>query len=1061
MPKREDINSILVIGSGPIVIGQACEFDYSGTQACKALMEEGYKVILINSNPATIMTDPDFSNRTYIEPLTVDIVEKIIKKEKPDALLPTIGGQTALNLAMDLDKAGILKKYNVELIGASIEAIDKAEKREKFKEAIESIGLRVPKSIIVNEISKGLKDIEQIGFPAILRPSFTLGGTGGSIAYSREDFEPLLKSALDSSPISEVQIDESIVGWKEYELEVVRDKNDNVVIICSIENFDPMGVHTGDSITVAPSQTLTDKQYQELRDYSIAIIREIGVDTGGSNIQFGVNPDNGDVVVIEMNPRVSRSSALASKATGYPIAKIAAKLAIGFTLDELPNDITRDTPASFEPTLDYVVVKIPRFTFEKFPQTNPELGTQMKSVGEVMSIGSNFREALGKAIRSMETDTSGFDTFIDDKEEIKRILNSNNPNKLWYLGSAFRVGISIDEIFSITKIDKWFLNNIQEIIQIEEEIKDNGLEVSNLRFAKENGISDKFLSLITNHSEEKIRNERIKNDIIPVYKMVDTCAAEFEAYTPYLYSTYQDEDESPSDKRKKILILGGGPNRIGQGIEFDYCCVHASFALKEDGYQTIMVNCNPETVSTDYDTSDKLYFEPLTIEDTVSIINKEKPDGIIVHFGGQTPLKLALDIEASGGKIIGTSPDSIDLAEDRERFNSLMRELNVLQPESAIAKSSGEALLKSKDLGFPIIVRPSYVLGGRAMEIVYSESELEKYLTEAVKASNERPVLMDRFLNDAKEVDVDAISDGLNVCICGILEHIEEAGIHSGDSTMVLPPYSLSEKVINEIKEKTKNIGLKLKVKGFLNIQYAIKDEKVFIIEVNPRASRTVPFISKAVGVPLAKMASRIMAGKSLEELGLPESFEIDHFCVKESVFPFIKFPNVDTILGPEMKSTGEVMGIDKDLYAAFAKAQIAAGNRLPSSGTAFISIKDSDKAKILSVANKLISLGFDLVATVGTNKFLKDNSIESKLVKKVKDGNPNIIDLIKNDKIDLVINTTFSNREIIESFSIRRTSLIKQIPYFTTIAGATAGVNAIDYIKNGSIKVKPLQDYF
>ena len=1061
MPKREDINSILVIGSGPIVIGQACEFDYSGTQACKALMEEGYKVILINSNPATIMTDPDFSNRTYIEPLTVDIVEKIIKKEKPDALLPTIGGQTALNLAMDLDKADILKKYNVELIGASIEAIDKAEKREKFKEAIESIGLRVPKSIIVNEISKGLKDIEQIGFPAILRPSFTLGGTGGSIAYSKEDFEPLLKSALDSSPISEVQIDESIVGWKEYELEVVRDKNDNVVIICSIENFDPMGVHTGDSITVAPSQTLTDKQYQELRDYSIAIIREIGVDTGGSNIQFGVNPDNGDVVVIEMNPRVSRSSALASKATGYPIAKIAAKLAIGFTLDELPNDITRDTPASFEPTLDYVVVKIPRFTFEKFPQTNPELGTQMKSVGEVMSIGSNFREALGKAIRSMETDTSGFDFFIDDKDEIKRILNSNNPNKLWYLGSAFRIGISIDEIFSITKIDKWFLKNIQEIIQIEKEIKDNGLEVPHLRLAKENGISDKFLSLITNHSEEKIRNERIKNNIIPVYKMVDTCAAEFEAYTPYLYSTYQEEDESSCDERKKILILGGGPNRIGQGIEFDYCCVHASFALKEDGYQTIMVNCNPETVSTDYDTSDKLYFEPLTIEDTVSIINKEKPDGIIVHFGGQTPLKLALDIEASGGKIIGTSPDSIDLAEDRERFNSLMKELNVLQPESAIAKSSDEALLKSKDLGFPIIVRPSYVLGGRAMEIVYSESELEKYLTEAVKASNERPVLMDRFLNDAKEVDVDAISDGSNVCICGILEHIEEAGIHSGDSTMVLPPYSLSRQVINDIKEKTKDIGLKLKVKGFLNIQYAIKDEKIFIIEVNPRASRTVPFISKAVGVPLAKMASRIMAGKSLEELSLPESFEIDHFCVKESVFPFIKFPNVDTILGPEMKSTGEVMGIDKDLYAAFAKAQIAAGNRLPSSGTAFISIKDSDKAKILPVAKKLVSIGFHLVTTVGTNKFLKDNSIESKLVKKVKDGNPNIIDLIKNDKIDLVINTTFSNHEIVESFSIRRTSLIKQIPYFTTIAGATAGVNAIDYLNNDSIEVKPLQDYF
>ena len=760
MPKRNDIKSILVIGSGPIVIGQACEFDYSGTQACKALKEEGYKVILVNSNPATIMTDPDFSHRTYVEPLTPEILEKIIDKEKPDALLPTIGGQTALNLAMKLDELGVLKKYNVELIGASINSIDKAEKREKFKIAMEKIGLRVPKSIIVTNLDQGLKDISKIGFPAILRPSFTLGGTGGSISYSKDDFESLLKAALDSSPVSEVQIDESIVGWKEYELEVVRDSNDNVIIICSIENFDPMGVHTGDSITVAPAQTLTDKQYQELRDYSIDIIREIGVDTGGSNIQFGVNPDNGDVVVIEMNPRVSRSSALASKATGYPIAKIAAKLAVGYTLDELPNDITRHTPASFEPTLDYVVVKIPRFTFEKFPQTSPELGTQMKSVGEVMSIGSNFKEALGKALRSLEVDTCGFDDFSTDKNLTLDVLSSNNPRKLWFLGNAFRQGMSIDEIFDLTKIDRWFLNNIKEIMDTEDEIKKYDINPSNILNAKKNGISDKFLAHLKNCSEKEIREIRTKFKIEPTYKMVDTCAAEFEAYTPYLYSTYQDEDESNPENIEKIMILGGGPNRIGQGIEFDYCCVHASFALKEDGFQTIMVNCNPETVSTDYDTSDKLYFEPLTIEDTLSIINKEKPSGIIVHFGGQTPLKLAIDIESGGGKIIGTSPDSIDLAEDRERFNTLMKELSILQPDSRIAKSTEDAILKSKEIGFPIIVRPSYVLGGRAMEIVYSESDLERYLTEAVKASNDRPVLMDRFLNDAKEVDVDAISYG-------------------------------------------------------------------------------------------------------------------------------------------------------------------------------------------------------------------------------------------------------------------------------------------------------------
>ena len=1061
MPKRNDIKSILVIGSGPIVIGQACEFDYSGTQACKALKEEGYKVILVNSNPATIMTDPDFSHRTYVEPLTTEVLEKIIVNEKPDALLPTIGGQTALNLAMSLDELGILKKYNVELIGASVESINKAEKREKFKQAMEKIGLRVPKSIIVNNLEQGLNDISKIGFPAILRPSFTLGGTGGSISYNEKDFESLLKSALDSSPVSEVQIDESIVGWKEYELEVVRDKNDNVIIICSIENFDPMGIHTGDSITVAPAQTLTDKQYQELRNYSIDIIREIGVDTGGSNIQFGVNPANGDVVVIEMNPRVSRSSALASKATGYPIAKIAAKLAIGYTLDELPNDITRDTPASFEPTLDYVVVKIPRFTFEKFPQTQAELGTQMKSVGEVMSIGSNFKEALGKALRSLETDTFGFDDFTIDRNLVLEILNSNNPKKLWFLANAFRLGMSVDEIFDITKIDKWFLNNIQEIMAIEKELIDEEINIDGILNAKKNGISDKFIAYLKKCDEDEIRDFRMKNKIEPTFKMVDTCAAEFEAFTPYLYSTYQDEDESSPDKLKKIMILGGGPNRIGQGIEFDYCCVHASFALKEDGFQTIMVNCNPETVSTDYDTSDKLYFEPLTIEDTLSIINKENPDGIIVHFGGQTPLKLSLDIESSGGKIIGTSPDSIDLAEDRERFNKLMKELSVRQPDSMIAKSSDDAILKSSKLGFPIIVRPSYVLGGRAMEIVYSEKDLERYLDEAVKVSNERPVLMDRFLNDAKEVDVDAISDGKRVTICGILEHIEEAGIHSGDSTMVLPPHTLSNSILNEIKDKTRDIALKIKVKGFLNIQYAIKDEKLYIIEVNPRASRTIPFISKAIGVPLAKLSARVMAGKTLDELEMPDDFKIDHYCVKESVFPFIKFPNVDTILGPEMKSTGEVMGIDKDLKAAFAKAQIAAGNKLPLSGTAFISVKDDDKNKIVDVARKLIKLGFNLITTSGTNDFLNKNELKSNIVKKVKDGSPNIIDLIKDNKIDLVINTTLSSKEILESFSIRRTSLVKQIPYFTTLSGAIAGVDAIEYMIKDNIKVKPLQDYF
>tara|TARA_B100000029_G_scaffold119241_1_gene112395 strand:- start:11246 stop:14440 length:3195 start_codon:yes stop_codon:yes gene_type:complete len=1064
MPKRTDIESILVIGSGPIVIGQACEFDYSGTQACKALKEEGYKVVLINSNPATIMTDPDFADRTYVEPINAEIVEKIIKQEKPDAILPTIGGQTALNIAMELDSRGVLDKYNVELIGAKVEAIEKAEKRENFKKAIESIGLRVPNSIVVNNVKDGLDSISKIGFPAIIRPSFTLGGTGGFIAYSDENLEILMKNALDSSPISEVQIDESIIGWKEFELEVVRDSKDNVVIICSIENFDPMGIHTGDSITVAPSQTLSDKQYQLLRDYSIDIIREIGVDTGGSNIQFGINPKNGEIVVIEMNPRVSRSSALASKATGYPIAKIAAKLAVGYTLDELPNDITLDTPASFEPTLDYVVVKIPRFTFEKFPQTKPELGTQMKSVGEVMSIGSTFKESLGKAMRSLEIENLGFDLYDKDKEEIIRILKSNNPKKLWYLANAIRIGVSVEEIYKLTKIDKWFLNNIKEIIDLESLIKKKckkSLDKDSITTAKKNGLSDSIISDLLEKEEKEIREFRIANNIVPSYKMVDTCAAEFEAYTPYLYSTYQSEDESNPQNKKKIAILGGGPNRIGQGIEFDYCCVHASFALKDDGYQTLMINCNPETVSTDYDISDKLYFEPLTAEDTISIINKEKPDGTIVHFGGQTPLKLALDLEEAGAKIIGTSADSIDLAEDRERFKNLMEELKIRQPDSGIGKSTDEVLKISSNIGYPIIVRPSYVLGGRAMEIVYSEDDLIKYLEKAVSVSNKKPVLIDKFLNDAKEVDVDAISDGKDVVICGILEHIEEAGVHSGDSTMVLPPYSLSQSVIDEIIEKSKKIALSLGVRGLMNIQYAIKENNIFIIEVNPRASRTVPFISKAIGIPIAKIASKVMAGKNLAELDFTKEVTINHFAVKESVFPFIKFPDVDTLLGPEMKSTGEVMGLDDNLAAAFAKAQIAAGNNLPIKGNAFVSVKDEDKPKIIDLCKRLINLDFKIISTKGTHEFLIKNSIHSEIINKVKEGSPNIVDLILDKKIDIVMNTTLTKKEITESFSIRRTALTRQVPYFTTVAGAFAAVEAIAYLRNDSIKVKPLQEYF
>ena len=1064
MPKRIDIKSILVIGSGPIVIGQACEFDYSGTQACKALKEEGYKVILVNSNPATIMTDPDYSDRTYIEPLNIDTLEKIIIKEKPDCILPTIGGQTALNLAMELSKEGILEKYNVELIGASIASIEKAEKRESFKKAMESIGLRTPKSAIVSDYETGLKQVKEIGFPAIIRPSFTLGGTGGSVANSFEDFKKLLKIGLESSPISEVQVDESIIGWKEFELEVVRDTKDNVVIICSIENFDPMGVHTGDSITVAPAQTLTDKQYQILRNYSIEIIREIGVDTGGSNIQFGINPDNGDVVVIEMNPRVSRSSALASKATGYPIAKIAAKLAVGFTLDELPNDITRDTPASFEPTLDYVVVKIPRFTFEKFPETKPELGTQMKSVGEVMSIGSTFKESLGKAIRSLEVDSAGFDKKVANKEEIIKLLTTNNPEKLWYVGEAFRKRMSVEEIFNITKIDRWFLNNIREILELEEKIKNlngNNLDSGLILAAKKHGLSDITIGALSSKTEDQVRDFRIKNNLVPCFKMVDTCAAEFEAFTPYLYSTYQSEDESNPTKKKKIVILGSGPNRIGQGIEFDYCCVHASFSLKEEGYETIMINCNPETVSTDYDTSDKLYFEPLTIEDTLAVIMRENPDGVIVHLGGQTPLKLALGLEKSGVKIVGTSAESIDIAEDRERFKNLMDQLQILQPESRIAKSPKEAISLSKQIDYPMIVRPSYVLGGRAMEVIYCEEDLEEYLKQSLNISSDRPLLMDHFLNDAKELDVDALSDGKDVVICGILEHVEEAGVHSGDSTMIMPPFSLPDSILEQVKIKTKEIAIKLKIKGLINIQYAVKDNKLYMIEVNPRASRTIPFISKAVGVPIAKIAAKVMVGRKLLDLGFTEEIKLNHFCVKESIFPFIKFPEVDTILGPEMKSTGETMGIDDNLSAAFAKAQTSSGNKLPINGNAFISVKDSDKPKIVDFCKRLIDLDFRIFSTNGTHEFLKTHSIDSEVVNKVKEGGDHIVTLLKNGDIDILVNTTLTRKEIFESFSIRRTALISQVPYFTTIAGAIEAINSIEYLKKGIIKVKPLQDYF
>jgi len=1063
MPKREDIKTILLIGSGPIVIGQACEFDYSGTQACKALREEGFRIVLVNSNPATIMTDPAFADRTYIEPLVPEIVEKIIEKERPDALLPTLGGQTALNIAVDLAESGVLDKYGVELIGAKLHAIKKAENRELFKKAMLDIGLEVPKSGIAHDMTEAWDVIEELGFPVIIRPSFTLGGSGGSVAYNKEEFQEFAKSGLDLSPISEILIEESVLGWKEFELEVMRDVMDNVVIICSIENFDPMGVHTGDSITVAPAQTLTDKEYQRMRDASIAIIREIGVDTGGSNIQFGLNPDDGRMVVIEMNPRVSRSSALASKATGFPIAKIAAKLAVGYTLDEIPNDITRYTPASFEPSIDYVVVKIPRFTFEKFPQTDPSLTTQMKSVGEAMAIGRTFKESLQKAVRSLEIDSSGFEPKSADPALIRERLRIPNSDRLWYIADALRCGMGIEEIFGLTCIDRWFLRNIEQIVQMEGRLGSSSgkMNGSLLRQAKEYGFSDIRIAELLGKSQDDIRTSRQKNKIDSVYKMVDTCAAEFEAYTPYLYSTYEREDEAPPTERPKVVILGGGPNRIGQGIEFDYCCVHASFSLREEGYEAIMVNCNPETVSTDYDTSDRLYFEPLTLEDTLSIVRREKPEGVIVHLGGQTPLKLAIPLEERGVKIIGTSPDSIDLAEDRERFRDLIVRLGLRQPESGIARSQEQALRIANKISYPIVVRPSYVLGGRAMEIVYTEESLKRYMREAVKVSPNHPVLIDRFLNDAKEVDVDAISDGSTVVIGGVLEHIEEAGVHSGDSAMVIPPFSIDAPVLEEIKRQTRELALALNVKGLVNIQFAVKDDTVYILEVNPRASRTIPFVSKAIGVPLAKLGTKVMIGKTLKELGFTKEIVPKHFCVKESVFPFIKFQGVDTILGPEMKSTGEVMGIDKEMRMAFAKAQIAAGSDLPLSGTAFISVKDEDKPKLSEFARGLEDLGFKIMATTGTAAYLEGIGVACTVVKKVAEGRPHIVDHIKNGEVQLVVNTTFGQKEVEQSYSIRRTALVHRVPYFTTISAAKALVGAIEALIGEGLDVKAIQDYY
>ena len=1069
MPKRKDIKKILIIGAGPIIISQACEFDYSGTQACKALKEEGFEVILINSNPATIMTDPETADRIYIEPVTPDTLCKVIRAERPDAILPTLGGQTALNTAIEAAKTGIFEEYNVELIGASIEAINKAEDRELFRNAMNKIGLRIPKSGFAHNFAEVEAVAKKIGFPLIVRPSFTLGGTGGGVAYNAAELNRVAKSGLDASLISQIQLEESVLGWKEYELEVMRDHADNVVIICSIENVDAMGVHTGDSITVAPAQTLSDKEYQVLRDAAIAIIREIGVDTGGSNVQFAVNPENGDIIVVEMNPRVSRSSALASKATGFPIAKIAAKLAVGYTLDEIPNDITGETMACFEPSIDYCVVKIPRWTFEKFPEAQDVLTTAMKSVGETMAIGRTFKEAFQKGLRSLEIGRAGFgadgkdhlpDSLAGNDLEYK--LSTPNSQRLFYIKYALKHNMPITLLHELTHIDPWFLHQMRQIVELENQIKLAGKNLPKdlLEKAKKYGFSDQQLAHLTQLTEKQVEQERKDLGIVPVYKLVDTCAAEFRAVTPYYYSTYETECEARVSKTKKVIILGGGPNRIGQGIEFDYCCVHASFALKEEGVESIMVNSNPETVSTDYDTSDKLYFEPLTHEDVLHIVEKEKPFGVIVQFGGQTPLNLATGLHKAGVPIIGTSPESIDRAEDRDLFQAMMNKLGLLQPENGIAHSYDEALAVARDIGYPVMVRPSFVLGGRAMKIVYDEKDLEEFFDLAVQASPDKPVLIDKFLEEAFELDVDAISDGETTVIGGMMEHIEEAGIHSGDSACVLPPYSIAPQHIDEMADAAKAIAKELNVKGLMNIQFGIMNDKVYVIEVNPRASRTIPFVSKAIGVPLAKLATQVMLGKTLKELGFTTQVIPSYYCVKEAVMPFDRFENVDPVLGPEMKSTGEVMGIDKDLGAAVAKAQFAAGQKLPESGTVFISVQDKDKMAALPVAKDFYDMGFTIMATRGTAAFFEENQVPATTVKKVSAGRPHVVDAVKNKEIQLILNTGATSQTQRDGYEIRRAAIKYKIPYATTTDGTRAILDAIKALKKERLSVKPIQEY-
>ncbi|MFL9710788.1 carbamoyl-phosphate synthase large subunit [Methylobacillus sp. Pita1] len=1060
MAKRTDIKSILIIGAGPIVIGQACEFDYSGAQACKALREEGYRVILVNSNPATIMTDPDMADATYIEPVTWQIVEKIIAIERPDALLPTMGGQTALNCALDLAKHGVLEKYNVELIGASKEAIDKAEDREKFKQAMTKIGLGSARSAVAHSMEEALQVQASIGYPAIIRPSFTMGGSGGGIAYNREEFITICERGLEASPTSELLIEESLLGWKEYEMEVVRDSKDNCIIICSIENLDPMGVHTGDSITVAPAQTLTDKEYQIMRNASLAVLREIGVDTGGSNVQFAINPDDGRMIVIEMNPRVSRSSALASKATGFPIAKVAAKLAVGFTLDELRNEITGGaTPASFEPSIDYVVTKIPRFAFEKFPQADSRLTTQMKSVGEVMAIGRTFQESFQKALRGLEVGVDGLDEKTADLDEIQKELGEPGPERIWYVGDAFRAGLTVDQVFDLSKIDRWFLVQIEDIIKREQALKGRhlaDLDRDALFQLKRRGFSDKRLARLLGTDQHAVRAYRQALNVRPVYKRVDTCAAEFSTDTAYMYSTYEEECEAQPTSKKKIMVLGGGPNRIGQGIEFDYCCVHAAFAMREDGYETIMVNCNPETVSTDYDTSDRLYFEPLTLEDVLEIVALEKPEGVIVQYGGQTPLKLARDLEKAGVPIIGTSPDAIDRAEDRERFQQMLQELDLKQPPNRTARTPEEAIRLAQEIGYPLVVRPSYVLGGRAMEIVHEQAQLERYMREAVKVSNESPVLLDRFLNDALEVDVDALSDGEDVIIGGIMEHVEQAGVHSGDSACSLPPYSLSAAMQDELREQTVKMAKALGVVGLMNVQFAIQGNTVYVLEVNPRASRTVPFVSKACGLQLAKIAARCMTGRKLKDQGVTREVVPPYYSVKEAVFPFIKFPGVDTILGPEMKSTGEVMGVGKTFAEAFVKSQLGSGTKLPKGGKAFISVRREDRERVVEIAQALAGLGFQLVATRGTAGALTEAGLSVTPVNKVAEGRPHIVDMIKNGEISFIVNVTEDKRAVADSYEIRRSALQQKVTYYTTLAGAKAACIGMAHMQE--LEVQSLQ---